>query len=370
MIANSKLAKRIILTGGGTAGHVWPLLVIAEELRRQIPCQFLYIGSQKGLERALVKPFHLYRSIVSGKWRRWWSWANWVDLVKVGVGSVQAWLILKQFKPDLVIAKGGYVSLPVVMAAWLRGITIVTHESDIVMGKTNRLAARIAKRVFVGFPIENYPTQLSQKMIYSGNPVQADFWQLQPRRNLTGQPTRLTCLVMGGSQGARSINRLIFASLGRLLPRVNIIHLTGPADYLKSLNWKSRLSQPIFDRYRPLPFTRRLAYFLSTADLVVSRAGANALAEIGAAAKPAVIIPLPSAAAGHQLANARWYEDRQAVVVLPEEGLTARKLVKVIKELIDQPGRREKLGERIRLLANRQAVQIIVRAILKLLNDN
>lgn len=364
-------SKRIILTGGGTGGHVWPLIVIAEELRRQLPVKFLYLGST-GIEKTIVPKFYPFKPVATGKWRRYASIGNFSDLVRLMVGIIQAWLILRGFKPDLILAKGGYVSLPVIVAAKLLSIPLVIHETDAVMGKTNQYAAKISKLVFTGFPVEFYPKFLADKLIYTGTPVRQEFFRRQAIKSIDTKlklnPRLPICLVMGGSQGASAINSLIMVCLSELLDKTQIIHLTGRLDYIRCLNKKSRLPKDKFNRYYPIEFAfRDLPSLMNLVDVIVSRAGGTALAEIAAMAKPAIIIPLPKSAGDHQSVNAKWYADYQAIVVLSQSSLTPEKLKQAIVKLIKDKNRQGQLSAAIGKLAPRNSVSIIISKLVKLL---
>lgn len=366
-------AKRIILTGGGTGGHVWPLIVIAEELRRQLPVKFLYLGST-GIEKTIAPKFYPFQSIAAGKWRRYVSISNFSDLVRLMIGILQSWLILRSFRPDLVIAKGGYVSLPVLVAANIRSIPLVIHETDAMMGKTNQYAAKTSRLVFTGFPAELYPKYLAKKLIYSGTPIRQEFFRRQAIKSIDSKlklnPQSPICLVMGGSQGASAINSLILTCLTELLDKMQIIHLTGRLDYISCLNRKSRLPKNRFNRYHPIEFTvRDLPSLMNLADVIVSRAGGTALAEIAAMAKPAIIIPLPKSAGDHQSLNAKWYADHQAVIALSQDTLSPDKLKQTIVKLIKDRNRQAQLSVEIHKLAPRKTVSIIISHLVKLLKS-
>lgn len=319
------MSRRIVLTGGGTAGHVNPNLALVDSLR-QAGWEISYIGSQGGIEQELVKDLPFY-GISSGKLRRYFDWRNFTDPFKVLLGLGQAYAILGQLQPQLVFSKGGFVTVPVVVAAWWRGIPVVIHESDYSPGLANKLAVPFAKEVWVTFPETR---QYIPRAKVVGLPIRSDLLMGDRQRGLdfcrfdSGKPV---LLVMGGSSGAQRINQVIWQGLPSLTDRYQVIHLCGKG------NTKPELEN--VPHYRQFAYlTTELKDCLAAADLVVSRAGANSLFELLALQKPHLLIPLSTKASrGDQILNAQSFAQAGYSAVLPEEELTVPSLVAALDRL-------------------------------------
>ncbi len=321
--------KTLVLTGGGTAGHVMPNLALVPRLREQ-GWSLHYLGSSQGPERVLAEdkgiPFH---AIATGKLRRYFSWKNFTDPFRVIGGAVQAFALLGRLKPDAVFSKGGFVAVPVVYAAFLRRIPVVLHESDLTPGLANRLCLRFCRRVCASFPetLEHLPRG---KAVLTGTPVREELLKgdREAGLNFLGFTSRKTVLlIMGGSQGAATLNRCVRDILPSLETRYQIIHLCGPGRVDPTLeNLKG---------YRQFEFVGKdLADILAAADQVVSRAGANSLFELLALRKPSLLIPLPRATSrGDQILNARSFERWGFAKVLLQEDLDEESLMKGLETL-------------------------------------
>lgn len=293
---------KVALTGGGTLGHVIPALSVYDELRRMDDgLEAFFIGGDSERERRIVEdrniPFH---AISTGKLRRYFSLRNLTDMLRVIKGYVQARRILREQRPDVLFSKGGFVSVPVVAAASSLGIRIVTHESDFSMGLANRLNARHADVVCLSF---DSPLVDGVKYVLTGNPVRSDVLALS-KDNV--EQERDLILVLGGSQGASEINDLIYSNLDRLCPRYRVVHQCGGhGDMSKSA-----------EGYEQREFIdRELAGLMARSRLVISRAGANAIAEICALGKCSLLIPLRHASRGDQVENALHMERKGACMV-------------------------------------------------------
>jgi UDP-N-acetylglucosamine--N-acetylmuramyl-(pentapeptide) pyrophosphoryl-undecaprenol N-acetylglucosamine transferase len=305
----------LVFTGGGTAGHVMPNLALAPRLRER-GWSLHYLGSESGPERALAEgagiPFH---SFATGKLRRYFSWRNFSDPFRVVLGVFQAWRLLGKIKPALVFSKGGFVSVPVVYAAAMRGIPVVLHESDLTPGLANRLSLWCCKRICASFPetLDHLP---DDKAVLTGTPIREELFRGERRKGLEflgfGEDKPLL-LVTGGSLGSKAVNDALRANLGPLLTRYNIAHLCGKGWLEPSLEGRAG--------YRQFEFLgAELGDVLAAADRVVSRAGANSLFELLALRKPMLLIPLPGKASrGDQILNARSFERRGLARVLLQE---------------------------------------------------
>lgn len=358
--------KHIVITGGGTGGHVAPALAVAEVLAAE-GHQLHFIGSTQSAERTLVESYNIqFSAIQTGKLRRYFSFENFIDIFKVGIGFFQAFFILLGRKTDVVFAKGGYVTVPVVYAAKLLGIPVVIHESDAVMGLANKIIAAKATTICTGFPsvIDG-----KVKTLFTGNPVRSIFSAQQPAneavlKHLGFEAKIPVILFMGGSQGAHAINELVLAMLGEALESLQIIHLTGERDSSWAKKVKTHLPKELQQRYQPFGFvTEELPAYLSAADIVVSRASAGVIAELAALGKASILIPLPSAASDHQRANAKILAEKKAALVLEEQETDSHQLRKHIHELLKENKERKQLSDNIRSFYVSNAATMIAQAI-------
>jgi UDP-N-acetylglucosamine--N-acetylmuramyl-(pentapeptide) pyrophosphoryl-undecaprenol N-acetylglucosamine transferase len=318
-------ARTIVLTGGGTAGHVIPNLALLP-LLAAAGWRAEYIGSSAGIEKKLVAeaglPFH---GIASGKLRRYFDRKNFTDPFRVVWGALQAWRALGRIRPRLVCSKGGFVAVPVVLAARLRGIPVVIHESDLTPGLANRLAIPFAQAVCASFP-ETMRHLPKGKAVLTGAPIRAELLRGDRAKGeaFLGLPSdgRPLLLAVGGSLGSRNLNAALRAALPNLLARYRIAHLCG----------KGGIDPALADRagYRQLEYvSAEMPDVLAAADLVLSRAGSNAIFEFLALQKPNLLVPLPlSASRGDQILNAQAFAAAGFSRVLAEEEIGSGRLEK------------------------------------------
>lgn len=344
---------RILLTGGGTAGHTWPLILIARSLLKNKRLSLLYVGSRQGIEKNIARDFKIpFKGIIVGKRRTYFSLANIWDLIKIFIGIIQGFFILLFFRPNIVFAKGGYVTVPIIFWLKLFKIPLVIHESDAVIGRANLWAGKFAQKICLGFPIEVYQQNLPlEKLIYTGTPVNPEFLEIPIKAG-----DKLKLLITGGSQGSQKINSQIGEILPSLLKKYEIWHLTGETFYEKL----SKIESP---DYHLCKFTYDLPKFLRDADLVISRAGASTLAEISASRKAAIIVPIAESAGNHQVANAKVYAERNAAVVLTERNLSSSSLESIIGALMKDKNFRELLGHHAHSLYQKDAINSIIETI-------
>lgn len=321
--------KHIVLTGGGTAGHVTPNIALIPRLK-ELGYQISYIGSYEGIEKKLIEDFNIpYYGISSGKLRRYFDIKNFSDPFKVLKGYSQAKKLLRQLKPDVVFSKGGFVTVPVVIAAKRSRIPAVIHESDMTPGLANKLCIPSAAKICCNFP-ETVAQLPSDKAVLTGTPIRQELLQgdAQAARAFTGLTgEKPVLMIIGGSQGAASINENIRKILPQLLNDFQVIHLCG----------RGKLDDSLSDTkgYRQYEYIRReLADLFALSDLVISRAGANAICEINALNKPNLLIPLSAKASrGDQILNARSFERQGYSMVIEEEEITEKTLFNSIQEL-------------------------------------
>ncbi len=321
----------ICLTGGGTAGHVTPHFAWTPFFDKQ-GWDYIYIGSQ-GLEKSLVEaqkiPFY---TIAAGKLRRYASWQNFTDLFKVVGGFFQAFRILGQTRPSLILSKGGFVAVPVAVAGWLRKIPVISHESDVSPGLANRIIARFAHKILYAFP-ETAQYISGDKGVYVGAPVRADLALGDKNRAvaLCGfqdfDPSLPTLLVMGGSQGAQRINDALKIILPTLTQSMQVIHLTGKG---KTIGFQH-------PRYKAFEFvSQEFKDLLALSTHVVSRAGSNSIFELLELHKPMLLIPLELGSRGDQILNANSFARQGWCLTLRDKDLSETSLLAAIKQLIDQ----------------------------------
>jgi len=325
---------RIILTGGGTAGHVMPNIALLPALRA-MGCEISYIGSVDGMEKEIVEGAGLlYTGISSGKLRRYLSAKNIIDAFRVVRGIGQARRIIKRIKPDIVFSKGGFVAVPVVLAARTAKVPVVIHESDISIGLANKLCIPHATTVCCAFP-EAMTHIPKNKARLTGTPIRQEILDGSRIKGLAAcgfADEKPVIMVMGGSQGSVTVNNCVRSSLDSLLNTFNIVHLCGVGNVDENSSCAG---------YLQLEYAGdNMGHLYAAADIVVSRAGANSLGELLALAKPNVLIPLSlKASRGDQILNARSFERQNFSVIIDEDNLTSETLIKTIHETYENRGK-------------------------------
>ena len=330
--------RTIVLTGGGSSGHVTPNIALLPSLRRA-GYNIHYIGSRNGIEKQLIEKEGIpYHSISTGKLRRYFDFKNFTDAFRVVDGFRQAFVLLGRLKPSIVFSKGGFVSCPVVWAAWLRKIPVAIHESDITPGLTNKLSMPFAKRVCYTFP-ESEPHIPASKGVRTGMPIRESLFggiRSKGRRICGFDNLKPVIMVIGGSLGSERINSIVRNVLDILLKDFNICHICGKGNLKPELEGKQGYSQFEY-------INEEQPHVYALADLVVSRAGATVLFELLALKKPHLLIPLSKAASrGDQILNAASFEKQGYSMVLVEETLEETGLVKAVYELYSTLGKYSK----------------------------
>ncbi|HIS26272.1 MAG TPA: undecaprenyldiphospho-muramoylpentapeptide beta-N-acetylglucosaminyltransferase [Candidatus Pullilachnospira intestinigallinarum] len=321
--------KKIVLTGGGTAGHVTPNIAMIPRLEAE-GYDISYIGSYDGIERKLIEELGIpYYGISSGKLRRYFDLKNFTDPFKVLKGYGEARRILKKLKPDVVFSKGGFVTVPVVIAAGRLKIPAIIHESDMTPGLANRLCMSSAVKICCNFPetVEKLP---ADKAVLTGTPIRQELMTGSRKAALqfTGfSPAKPVIMVIGGSLGSVAVNNAVRQILPQLLEDFQVAHLCGKGKLDTSLE-----GTPGYVQYEYIK--KELADLFALADLVISRAGANAICEISALKKPNLLIPLSAnASRGDQILNARSFEKLGYSKVMEEEEITPDTLLTAIRDL-------------------------------------
>lgn len=321
--------KKIVLTGGGTAGHVTPNIALLPALR-EAGFEPYYMGSYEGIEKKLIADFDVpYTGIATGKFRRYLDIKNLTDPFRVVKGFAEARKYLKELAPDVVFSKGGFVSVPVVRAAASLGIPCIIHESDMTPGLANKLCFPVASRVCCNFP-ETLQMLPEGKGVLTGSPIRSE---LKEGNKLAGlemcgfTTQKPVIMVIGGSLGAAAVNKAVREALPRLLEDFQVVHLCGK-DKIDNL----LLATP---GYKQFEYVKgELKDLFAMADLVISRAGANAICELLALHKPNILIPLPARSSrGDQILNAKSFEAQGFSLVIDEDDLTTHLLVEKVTEL-------------------------------------
>ena len=351
--------KKIILTGGGTAGHVTPNIALMPRLK-ELGYEIHYIGSYDGIEKKLIEEMGIpYYGISSGKLRRYFDLRNFIDPFKVLRGYFQSKKLMKKLKPDIVFSKGGFVSVPVARAAAKKKIPVIIHESDMTPGLANKLALPKAEKICCNFP-ETKNHLPEGKAVVTGTPIRTELFEgdKEAARKFCGfTDDKPVILFIGGSTGSQIINDTLSACLDELLKTYNVIHLCGKGKANAANNGKKGYVQYEYIK-------KELADLFALADIAISRAGANAICELLALRKPNVLIPLSRAQSrGDQILNAESFEKSGYSKVIQEEELTADSLLTAINETFAD---REKYIEAMKKSQQSNAIEMITDMIVSL----
>lgn len=323
------MKSKIVMTGGGSAGHVTPNLALIPKLE-EMGYEIVYIGSKEGIEKEIIKKEDIkYYSISSGKLRRYFDLKNFSDPFKVIAGLLQSYNIIKKEKPNIVFSKGGFVAVPVVIAAYLRRIPVIAHESDMTPGLANKLSIPYCCKVCVTFP-ESLKHIKNNKGILTGTPIREALFNgsksefFKEYKFVSNKPL---LLIIGGSLGSKVINDVIRQNINSLLTKFNVFHICGKGNIDKSL-------YDVKNYYQVEYISSKLENIFDAADVVLSRAGANAIFELLALNKPNLLIPLSKKSSrGDQILNAKSFEKSGYSLVLQEDELTSEKLISYLGDL-------------------------------------
>ena len=333
--------KKIVLTGGGTMGHVTPHLTLIPRLLEK-GYEIHYVGSENGMEAGKMASMEgvTYHAVKSGKLRRYFSWQNFTDPFRVIAGAFQSAHLIGKLKPDVVFSKGGFVAVPVVFGAWFHRIPVLCHESDLTPGLANKICKLFAKRIATTFP--ECAEMLGKKAEMTGTPLRPELFRGDRAKGLERagfDGSKPVLMMMGGSSGAQSVNKCLRDALDDLTGTFDILHVCGRGNLDPALEGREGYSQVEFlDAELPDAF--------ACTDMVLSRAGSNALCEFQALGRPMLLIPYPKGASrGDQILNAQSLEKRGLCHVLMQENMTRETLVKAIMETWAD---REKLEEALK----------------------
>lgn len=364
---------KILFTGGGTGGHIFPIIAISREIKRIYPyeqeLQFFYLGPKDDFGSLLLAQEGIkVKTIITGKIRRYFSlsslFLNFIDICfKIPIGLIQAFFQIFFLAPDLIFSKGGYGSFPVVIAGWILDVPIFLHESDISPGFANKFLSRFALEIFVSFPrTEYFPPK---KMILVGNPIRReilDGFKEEAKRifNLSGE--KPVILILGGSQGAQRINDVILEILPEILTDFELIHQAGEKNF-KEVEAEAKVVLPenLRKYYHLFPFLkeREIKHAYKISDLIVARAGSGTIFELASLGKPSILIPLPEAAQNHQLKNAYCFARQGATVVIEEGNFTPHFFLEKARYLLSRPEELKEMGEKAKQFSRPRAAKII-----------
>ncbi len=374
---------KVVFTGGGTGGHIFPLVSVIQELKKIIPKESLevyYIGPQdKHSREQMEKEAGKVRYIYTGKLRRFSEFQaiiqNLFDaLFRVPLGILQSFFYLYIFSPDLVFGKGGYGSLPVILTAKIFQIPIILHESDMIAGATNRFLQKFSSEIFVSFPKTEKIN--AEKMFVVGNPIRRDVLEGSKEKaketfNLKGK--KPVILIIGGSQGSERINDLFLSASTGFLEHFSVLHQCGENNYKQVFaEANATIKKELREDYCVIPFFNgeQLAHAYALADIVISRAGSSSIFEIAATGNAGLFLPLPEAAQDHQVKNAYAYSSTGAAVVFEEENLSPHFFLEKIKELFSPIQQVEIMRENAKKFARPRAGHVVATYIKEYLTRN
>jgi len=369
---------KILFTGGGTGGHIFPIIAIVRELRKiyqgSEPLELFYIGPRDEFSKILLSQEGIkVKTILAGKIRRYVNWKsvlkNFFDIfLKIPIGILQSFIYIFFIAPDLIFSKGGYGSLPVIIAGKLLATPVFLHESDAAPGLANKFLAKFSEIIFVSFPQTEYFNP--KKMVLVGNPIRREIIECSEKeaREFFRLPTQdPVVLILGGSQGAQRINDKILEILSQLLENFEVIHQTGQKNFKQvKAEAKVVVSEVREKKYHPFPFFKEqeLKKAYKIADIIVARAGSGTIFEIAAVGKPSILIPLPESAQNHQVKNAYLFSQSGACIVLEERNFTPHFFLEKLKYLFSNPEELKRMAQAAKSFAKPLAANKIAQFIL------
>jgi UDP-N-acetylglucosamine--N-acetylmuramyl-(pentapeptide) pyrophosphoryl-undecaprenol N-acetylglucosamine transferase len=374
---------KILFTGGGTGGHIFPLVAVLKEIKKissKEPIEFYYIGPKDNFQNYLFREGVKIKNINAGKVRRYFgiksSFQNLTDvLFRIPVGIFQAFWHIFSLNPDLILSKGGFGSVPAVIAGWILRVPIFLQESDVSAGAANRFLSKLSVEIFTAFPVGKTTGIPAKKMISTGNPIrtkllEANKEEAKKALKLVGE--KPVILILGGSQGAQRINDKILEILPKFLKDFEIIHQCGSKNFNEIKNEvKVILPEELQKYYHLYPFldSKTLANAYAAADAVVSRAGAGAIFEIAALGLPSILIPLPESARKHQLKNAYCYAETGSSIIIEETNFMPHFFLGKLKNLFSNPEKVKEMSYQAKAFSRPKAAQIIAEYIIEYLNQ-
>src|SRR3989344_6019402 len=361
------MKNKILLVGGGTGGHIVPVYNIYQFLKKADSKLKVYIvGSGAEIEKQFFADSPDYFILKTGKFQRYLIIENIWQLVLLIYGLAQALRLLTRIRPKIIFTKGSFVSLPIVFWARILRIPYFIHESDAVIGRANKFAARGAKKVFTGFPVDNYKSVEKSKLEFVGQIINNEVRETKLSKFDFGfSNSNAVIFVTGGSLGALNINRNVFRALPELLPKYNLIHQTGVQGFVEAIEVRAKLSESMRRSYFIADFLSstisddRKSAAMREADLVIARAGATSVAEIALAGKPMILIPYPYASGDHQTKNAEILRKEKACVIITDRELNSDILASTINKLFEDKSKMREMSKSAKKCFPENAVNII-----------
>ena len=373
---------RVLVSGGGTGGHIYPALAIATQLRTQHQAEILFLGSDDGLENEIV-PAAGFRlaTVKAGKLRRYLSFKTITGVLRVPLGMIQAFRIVRKFRPDAAFTSGGYVAVPAALATRLNGVPLLLHQQDVPPNLSNRLAAPLATRISVAFA-DSLPYFPARKTLVLGNPIRQSMLDVrattpqQARTSLGFDAATPLLLVTGGSQGARHLNQVVCHALPQLLAVSQVLQISGKDLYNETRSLANSVladqDEALQQRYRLVPYlNEEMPLAMQAADLVLCRSGASTLTELAILSKPSILVPLPPAiGSSPQEANAAMFGRKQAALVILNDDLKPEILVERVKSILTSSTLLEAMSQAVSEFAKPEATQDITKEIIKIAKRN
>ncbi len=365
---------KVLITGGGTGGHIYPAISIAKELEKNYDnIEILYIGTKKGLESELVPKAGIkFKTITVSGFKRSITIENLKTIKNLAVGLIESQRIIRMFKPDIVIGTGGYVCGPIVLMASLMNVKCAIHEQNVIPGITNKILSKFVEKIFISFEDSRAHFNVkSNKVVFTGNPIRDDFLDNSNMHRFDGnsKSNKFKILSFGGSRGAKTINETMLETIKEInnIPDIHLTHITGKYyynDFMDSIN-NIKLNSNI----KILPYVDEMPSLMKSSDIIISRSGAITLAEITALGRPAILVPSPNVANNHQEYNAKVLEKHGAAVVLLEKQFNYKNLIDLLLSFKNDKIKLEAMGVNSKKLGIPNANKNIIINLLSILDS-
>lgn len=365
--------KTIFLLGADTGGHVIPVYALALELEKKSNTDLVVIGVGTEIEKKFYSKLanSKYIKIIAGKFQFGSIWIRFLFYCRLLFGFIQSLFLILKYRPSVIFLKGNYATVPMAFAAKLLNYPVINHESDAIVGKSNKIIAKFSKKLFVSYPKEIYKENI-ENMIYSGPILRKDFVSLglptkEDYQSFLFSQNLPIILILGGSLGAKSINQCIFQTLEKLLSKYQIIHQTGKADISKAQRLRSNLSSEIQKRYYVSSFIdQEFISAIKVSDLIVSRSGSGVF-EFAASKKATILIPYPYASNDHQTANARFFSKKLAAKIIADNKLHSSVILAMIDNLFADKNKIKELGKNFKESIKTNGLETIVKELINYL---
>lgn len=366
---------KVLITGGGTGGHIYPAIAIANKIKDEIKnIDILYVGSKKGMEGQLVPDAgYKFESIRVSGFKRSLSMDTFRSCIELCLGLKDAVRIIKSYKPDLIIGTGGFVCGPLVFIGSLFNIKTVIHEQNVIPGVTNKILSKFVDKVLISFEESKVYFNKSSKIAVTGNPVRKDFMQSNKkkcREELGIDKDKLAVLAFGGSRGAEKINEAMMGVMTYFngSSEIQIIHVTGEVHYNKIISNLQDKTNNLSSNIEVKPYIHDMAKYMCACDLVISRSGAITLAEITAIGLPSILIPSPNVTNNHQEYNAKVLEKNGSAILLTEANLNDKNIVNLLNKFLKNREQLRIMGEKSKGISKPNAIESIYCNIIQLID--